>query len=361
MRHIVLALAVLCLTASPVLADSLFDDYIKNTFGSDVHLRIHFDDDDIDDQSANGYSTSLKGTGSATEDFALVVDESYGTNPGGLNLTAEGDALTVTDSTEMANQDFTIMIWTELAFDPDTQSSDESWYFFRKGIFMAAGVTWDESEAELTIDFVLGAGSTATLAFEVVDESSIDLNARHLWVFTHDDSADEAKIYLDGELYIDDDTGTAASSYPFSDANWFFGAEEAGSPAVVRNTWLGHIDDVVVLDVVASAAQIEAAYEWGVEGDSFLRGDVNGDDSLDAADVSALGTYISTGVPSPYSSCWEAYDVDGDDDIDNDDYVYLTSYLFSYPTSGPPPPAPTTCGLAPIKVGDDLTCIDHGC
>jgi hypothetical protein len=68
---------------------------------------------------------------------------------------------------------------------------------------------------------------------------------------------------------------------------------------------------------------------------SFLRGDVNGDQVIDASDVVYLLNYLFTGGPAPEPLA--AGDATCDDVVDAADIVYLLNYLFA---GGPPPSCP---------------------
>jgi hypothetical protein len=65
---------------------------------------------------------------------------------------------------------------------------------------------------------------------------------------------------------------------------------------------------------------------------SFLRGDANGDGTIDIADVVYLINYLFVNGPSPEPL--ETGDCNCDEVVDIADVVYLINYLF---ISGPPP------------------------
>jgi hypothetical protein len=65
----------------------------------------------------------------------------------------------------------------------------------------------------------------------------------------------------------------------------------------------------------------------------YVRGDANGDDKVDGADVVYLINYLFRGGAAPDPP--EAGDADCDGDIDGSDVVYLLNYLYR---DGPPPP-----------------------
>lgn len=65
-----------------------------------------------------------------------------------------------------------------------------------------------------------------------------------------------------------------------------------------------------------------------------LRGDVNGDGTIDIADLVYLASYMFQFGPAPVTP--KASDVDGDGGTNISDLIYLVDYMFN---SGPPPPA----------------------
>jgi hypothetical protein len=84
----------------------------------------------------------------------------------------------------------------------------------------------------------------------------------------------------------------------------------------------------------------------------FLRGDVDGNGSIDINDPVAVLNWLFLGGDSP--KCMEAADANGTRDVNIADPVYLLSFLF---LDGAPPPAPfPECGQAPSPLG----CADPG-
>ena len=91
-----------------------------------------------------------------------------------------------------------------------------------------------------------------------------------------------------------------------------------------------------------------------VTGPEFLRGDVNGDDSVDIADAIGILAVLFQGQPN---SCWDAMDTNDSGQATIADAIYLVSYLF---TSGPAPHAPfPNCGADPTA--DSLGCFVFDC
>jgi hypothetical protein len=75
-----------------------------------------------------------------------------------------------------------------------------------------------------------------------------------------------------------------------------------------------------------------ADYNFTLQADSFLRGDVNNDQQIDLADVIYLLNYLFKGGPTP--SPFFSGDANSDDSVDISDAIYLLNYLFK---QGPPP------------------------
>ncbi len=84
-------------------------------------------------------------------------------------------------------------------------------------------------------------------------------------------------------------------------------------------------------------------------GDTFVRGDINDDSSINIADAVAGLAYLFSGGPA---NCLDAVDTNDDGNANVADGVYLLTFLFS---GGPTPPAPfSDCGSDPT--GDSLDC-----
>ncbi len=88
----------------------------------------------------------------------------------------------------------------------------------------------------------------------------------------------------------------------------------------------------------------------------FLRGDANGDASLDISDAVSMLEYLFNGATNG-SSCQDAYDTNDDGFINIADPVRLLDYLFA---GAPEPPEPgAQCGQDPT--GDALLCQESVC
>lgn len=84
----------------------------------------------------------------------------------------------------------------------------------------------------------------------------------------------------------------------------------------------------------------------------ILRGDVNGDGSVNVTDVISLSNYLFQGGTAP--PCMDAADVNDDGVVNVSDISYLTMFLYQ---SGPwPPSAYPTCDEDPTE--DSLGCVN---
>ena len=90
---------------------------------------------------------------------------------------------------------------------------------------------------------------------------------------------------------------------------------------------------------------------------TFRRGDVDADGSVDLSDVFKFLNVTFLGAPAAVD-CDKAYDFDGDGDRDTADAIYMLEYQF---TGGPNPPGPFgDCGVEAADTG--LTCNEFpGC
>ena len=87
---------------------------------------------------------------------------------------------------------------------------------------------------------------------------------------------------------------------------------------------------------------------------AFSRGDANGDDQINIADIISILSQLFQGVPIV---CSIALDVNDDGVANAADAVYLAAYIFQ---GGPPPPAPFgTCDTEPTQTPED--CEDAAC
>ncbi len=103
-------------------------------------------------------------------------------------------------------------------------------------------------------------------------------------------------------------------------------------------------------DSVGESAPTACALEIQGSPASFIRGDFNGDNSLNVADAIGVLTYLFQSGPEP--SCFDAADVDDTGNLQITDAIYLLNYLFSGGAPPPPPfPAPGT-----DPTGDSLSC-----
>jgi len=90
--------------------------------------------------------------------------------------------------------------------------------------------------------------------------------------------------------------------------------------------------------------------------DPFLRGDSNGDSSLDLSDAISILRFLFLGA-NP-ASCQAAADSNGDGGIDITDAIYSLNFLF---LGGDALPAPTQCGTSELESDITLGCENSGC
>ncbi|MCA8962242.1 MAG: hypothetical protein KDC38_17075, partial [Planctomycetes bacterium] len=145
------------------------------------------------------------------------------------------------------------------------------------------------------------------------------------------------------------------------------------SGGVVEYQWIhddveipGAIDDTLIVDVSGRSSfgtyRVVVSHPWGeVSSDSaqlieaadcdadFIRGDANGDGSIEISDAVALLSHIFLGVDAP---CVAALDIDDDDRVVITDAAVLISYL----VTGGSPPAPPFPGCGVDPSGGRLTC-----
>ena len=122
-------------------------------------------------------------------------------------------------------------------------------------------------------------------------------------------------------------------------------ARVAGDPATIE----AQAQETIVLRKRPGRAKVTGHVEldsedWGtvlvpgaisIAGAPFIRGDVDGNGTVDTADVTALAE--AAGGTRSVADCPEAADVDDDGDVDMDDVSILRVHLAS---GGPPPAAP---------------------
>ena len=93
----------------------------------------------------------------------------------------------------------------------------------------------------------------------------------------------------------------------------------------------------------------------GIAGCDWIRGDGNGDGTMDVSNpVFSLASLFSIGAPQ--SSCADATDSNDDGSFDISDPVYSLAWLFS-PGAPPLPPPFPGCGSDPTA--DALGCVEY--
>ena len=123
---------------------------------------------------------------------------------------------------------------------------------------------------------------------------------------------------------------------------------EAGNGEVMQLHFtvspLAPLDTAIDVDTTSSPRLLEVVSEYliyapattagTVTVSGTVRGDINGDETIDISDLVYLVAYMFTGGPPPVSEM--VGDVDASGQLDISDLVYLVDYMFN---GGPPPPA----------------------
>ncbi len=228
----------------------------------------------------------------------------------------------------------------------------------------------------------MGAGSTATVSFLIADVVEQDSQGFSMSV-THDassfnvidiDASGPVAALSGGAGPVFFGTSIESNGWTGGVIYFFIGGPPiaysmAGDPAVdVTYQSTGGAGDGTELRfesigsppvsnvVVVAGASIPVCAESGVitvlDGESFRRGDINSDGSIDIADaVSALSALFIAGAVIP--DCLDAGDSNDDGSFDLGDPVTLLTSLFSTPAPGLPAPWPD-CGFD--LTADALTC-----
>ena len=135
-----------------------------------------------------------------------------------------------------------------------------------------------------------------------------------------------------------------------------------------RNLLLSDMNDDGLCDLVLyDANELSVALtRWdrpargippGTEGrcrSSFRRGDVNDDESLNVADVTAIARHLFGGSAVP---CVKSADVNDSGTVNVTDMIALLRFLFA--GGAPPMPPAASCGVDPTE--DALSCDESGC
>ncbi len=111
------------------------------------------------------------------------------------------------------------------------------------------------------------------------------------------------------------------------------------------------VNNLVYVDGVATGPSIDPAVITFLEQAVFLRGDCNGDDSVNLADVIFGLTYLFAGGVPP--QCLKACDTDDTGTVNLTDQIYFLNTLF---VPGSPPIPPPTGTPAPDPTPDGLPC-----
>ncbi|OUU25732.1 MAG: hypothetical protein CBC13_01625 [Planctomycetia bacterium TMED53] len=138
---------------------------------------------------------------------------------------------------------------------------------------------------------------------------------------------------------------TSASGSETEVLRWENGCNAPGTVELWSLGGTGHLPNFndtwrsMIFDFMENAATPPA---------SFIRGDVNGDQSTNISDVIGTLQYLFAGVNL---DCLESANCNGDGSLDLSDAVYLLLYLFS---GGTPPESPhPACGTGPVFIACD--------
>ncbi|MCA8961461.1 MAG: hypothetical protein KDC38_13145 [Planctomycetes bacterium] len=130
-------------------------------------------------------------------------------------------------------------------------------------------------------------------------------------------------------------------------------------PTIPPSLVVGNFDRVGGADLAFGCLQgVTVLRNIGVD-PQFVRGDNNGDQSIDLTDGIGLLDYLfgsSGGTPV----CADAADFDDNGTLDLGDAVLLLGWLFIPGSLAPPAPFPS-CGLSTDTSDLDLGCITPGC
>ena len=88
----------------------------------------------------------------------------------------------------------------------------------------------------------------------------------------------------------------------------------------------------------------------------FIRGDANGDSTVDISDATTMLNWLFLGAAEP--GCVAANDSNGDGVINISDPTHLLNFLF---LGGSAPPAPSECGNSEAEGDEALGCASGGC
>ena len=88
----------------------------------------------------------------------------------------------------------------------------------------------------------------------------------------------------------------------------------------------------------------------------FVRGDANGDATVNISDATAMLNWLFMGADEP--GCVASNDSNADGAINISDPTHLLNFLF---LGGPAPPAPTECATSDLESDIELGCSSGGC
>jgi hypothetical protein len=335
---------------------------VEDDLATGLHLLLHLDEgtgSTVEDISGNSLDGTLE-AGAAFDGDTLVWN-----SEGGHVIIEDSEFLEVEDSTEIGTKpSFSISFWAALTLDLTADEGEDcatQTYcagLFRKGTGIGMFIKYDSSAEEMTVSCVMylpnpisGCDASRSASEWTTDLGEFEPMDLHHYVVVFDKN-DTLKVYVDGNL---ESTATNTTCYPNTTEDWVFGTVDS-TPYSSDDAGVLMDDITVWVDKILVAADIEELWMRGFEGEPFFRGDVDFDNDVDTADLTALNDYLTNGGTL---TCEEALDVNDYGSITAADATLLAAYLFS-PTLNPIP-VPNKCDHPP-SIGDavdGITCLDN--
>jgi len=340
--------AILAIACCPVSAQTAgdpedpFERYIADN--ADLYILIHNNDD------YGGTGISYEGSASVTVYADIADADLSGLVDGGLGYADELDGVDQEIDFYDANasyfsNDFTMGAW----FDPDTDS-DQALFGFGTNFQLDLKAPDSFGISDLLVRCNGSGGSDSdyvALGATVFDETSrffcgIQWDASEEELYVHVESDEGTQVYTDTLDWSNSGGPTTTETVKWGTTNF------PSFPFGTISYFDGKIDSFFIIEGIT--IDLYEACDYGWLGYQFERGDANADDSVNLADIVAIGAYLG-GTLTP--DCLDALDANGDNAINVADQVFLSSYVFSSGTA-PPTPGPTTCGFDAAV--DTLTC-----
>ena len=199
--------------------------------------------------------------------------------------------------------------------------------------------------------------SVTTISHSVIYGNSADLNSQ-----IEDATAGTLTIeYCDvqggwlGDGNIDDDPlFTTGVGYDYALSQLAAG-QIVDSPCVnAGDPGAGLIGGSTRSDGAPDTGALDLGFHWNVADSTFIRGDCNGDGSVNIADaVFVLGSLFPGTGTAPQATCRDGCDGNDDGEINISDPVVILGAIFGIPPT--PLPAPSSCGTD--ATADALECV----